>query len=132
MSHAEATFKIADWAEDEILDADGGPKVTRATVSMSFAGELDGEGSVEWLMGYDEDGTACFVGLERVVGAIDGKRGSFVVQHVGTFDGETARADLLIVPGSGADDLRELSGKGSLVAGMGPDGERSISFDYDL
>ena len=131
-THAQATFEIANWAEGEILNADGGPKITRATVSMSFAGGLEGEGSVEWLMGYDDNGAACFVGLERVAGAIEGKKGSFVLQHVGTFDGQTAKAELLVVPGSGTGDLRELSGNGSFLAGMGPEGKRSISFDYDL
>jgi hypothetical protein len=131
--HAEATFKIDNWEENEILEADGGPKTTRATVTMSFAGEVEGEGNVEWLMGYDDDGgTARFVGLERVVGTIGGKKGSFVLQHVGAFDGQTANADVLVVPGSGTDDLRDIEGKGRFVAGMGPDGERSISFDYDL
>ena len=131
-AHVEATFKIADWAEDDILDANGGPKVTRATVSMSFAGELEGEGRVEWLMGYDDSGAACFVGLERIEGAIEDRSGSFVLQHVGTFDGETAKAEVLVVPGSGTGDLRDLTGKGSFLAGMGPDGERSIALDYDL
>ncbi len=131
-THAEATFQIVDWAESDILGAESGSKVTRATVSMSFAGGLEGEGTVEWLMGYDDTGAACFVGLERVVGGIDGRTGSFVLQHVGTFDGQTAQADVLVVPGSGTGDLRDLKGEGSFVAGMGPEGERILSFDYDL
>jgi hypothetical protein len=131
--HADTTFKIDNWEENDILEANGGPKTTRATVTMSFEGELEGEGNVEWLMGYDVDGgTAQFVGLERVVGTIAGKKGSFVLQHVGTFDGQTANGDVLVVPGSGTDDLSNLEGKGSFVAGMGPDGERSLSLDYDL
>src|SRR5215831_428909 len=100
-THAEATFTIADWNEQDILQDDGGPKVTRASVSMSFSGQLEGDGAVEWLMGYDDEGTAAFVGLERVVGTIDGKRGSFVLRHVGSFDGRTAEAEVRVVPGSG-------------------------------
>lgn len=130
--HTEATFEIVDWAEDDILHADAGPKVTRAVVTMSFMGELQGEGSVEWLMSYDHEGAAHFVGLERILGRIGDDTGSFVLQHVGTFDGESAKADVLIVPGSGTDELRDLQGKGSFLAGMGPGGERSISLDYDL
>jgi hypothetical protein len=131
-AHAEATFTIANWDEHEILQDDGGPKVTRANVSMSFAGELEGDGAVEWLMGYHEDGTASFVGLERVVGTIDGRRRSFVLRHVGSFDGETAEAEVRVVPGSGTEDLRELTATGSFRAGMGPDGERALSLDYEL
>ena len=59
---------------------------------MAFAGDLEGEGTVEWLMGYGDDGTAAFVGLERVVGKVGDRSGSFVLQHTGTFDGQIAKA----------------------------------------
>jgi hypothetical protein len=42
-------------------------------------------------MGYDQDGSATFVGLERVVGRLADKAGSVVLQHVGTFDGQVPR-----------------------------------------
>jgi hypothetical protein len=83
-------------------------------------------------MGYDQAGSAVFVGLERIVGRIGDKTGSFVVQHVGTFDGESAKGKLLVVPGSGTGDLRGLQGEGSFEAGLGSDGRRSITLDYDL
>jgi hypothetical protein len=83
-------------------------------------------------MGYDDRGAASFVGFERIVGAIEDRSGSFVLQHVGTFDGRIAKAELLVVPGSGTGDLRDLTGRGSFLAGMGPEGERSIALDYDL
>ncbi len=132
MTTLRSTFQIDNWDENEILEADGGPKVTRALVSRSFAGDLKGEGHVEWLMGYDDSGAATFVGLERVVAELDGKKGSFVLQHVGTFDGKTADAELLVVPGTGADDLAGIRGEGSFQAGMGPEGDRNFSLDYEL
>jgi hypothetical protein len=129
---ANASFQIDNWDEQEIFETDDGSKVTRAQVSKSFTGELEGEGTVEWLMGYDENGTATFVGLERVVGTLGGKKGSFVLQHSGSFDGKTAKAELTIVPGSGAGDLSGLKGDGTFEAGMGEDGKRRVTLDYDL
>jgi hypothetical protein len=41
----------------------------------------EGEGQVEYLMMYRSDGSATFVGLERVVGRIGGKTGAFVLQR---------------------------------------------------
>jgi hypothetical protein len=127
-----STFQIENWDEDEILAADGASKVTRAVVKRSFTGGLEGEGSLEWLMGYDESGAATFVGLERVVAELDGKEGSFVLKHTGTFDGESADAELLVVPGTGTGDLAGLCGEGSFQAGMGPEGERNLTLDYEL
>ena len=112
-----------------LLEADGGSKVTRASVTMAFDGDLEGEGAVEWLMSYDGGSTARFVGLERVVGKVGGRSGTFVLQHIGAFDGETATADLLVVPGSGTGELKGLSGEGTFEAGMGAGGRRSITLD---
>jgi uncharacterized protein DUF3224 len=127
-----ATFKIENWDENPALEAETGSKVTRADVLRSFEGDLEGEGAVEWLMAYGEDGSAKFVGLERIAGTVAGKKGTFVLQHMGTFDGQMAKADLVIVPGTGTDDLAGMSGRGSFEAGLGPDGERNITLDADF
>jgi hypothetical protein len=131
-TRATATFSIDNWDENEILETDGGSKITNAKVSRSFEGDLAGNGTVEWLMGYDEGGSATFVGLERIVGSIGDKGGSFVLQHVGTFDGQVAKAQLTVVPGSGTGELGGLRGEGSFEAGLGPEGDRSITLDVDV
>jgi hypothetical protein len=131
-AHATATFQIENWDESEILETEGGSKVTHAKVSKSFEGDLEGEGTVEWLMAYDDSGSATFVGLERISGKIGDKSGTFVLQHIGTFDGKSAKAQLQIVPGSGTGDFRGLEGQGSFEAGMGEEGERSVTLDYDV
>jgi Protein of unknown function (DUF3224) len=133
MSKAKGTFEVGSWDESAVLEANGGPKITQAKVSMSFEGDVEGEGTVEWLMGYDGDEkTAAFVGLERVVGKIGTKKGSFVPQHVGSFDGKLATSKLRVVPGSGTGELDGLRGTGTFEAGMGSEGVRSFSLDYDL
>ena len=129
---ANTSFQIDNWDEQEIFETDDGSKVTRAQVTKSFSGELEGVGTVEWLMGYDENGTATFVGLERVVGTLGGKQGSFVLRHSGSFDGKTAKAELTIVPGSGSGDLSGIEGAGTFEAGMGEDGARRVTLDYEL
>jgi hypothetical protein len=119
--HATAEFEVTNWDENQALEADGGSKVTHASVTMAFAGDVEGEGSVEWLMGYGDDGTAAFVGLERIVGKVGDRSGSFVLQHTGTF-----------VPGSGTGALTGIEGKGTFEAGLGSDGVRSIELDYEV
>ena len=61
-------------------------------MSKSFEGDIAGESTVRVVMGYREDGTATFVGLERVVGTLGERAGSFLLQHTGSFDGKAARA----------------------------------------
>src|SRR5262245_8410879 len=131
-THATAEFEVKSWDESPARDGNGGSKVTQASVTMAFTGDLEGEGAVEWLMGYGDDGTAAFVGLERVVGKVGDRSGTFVLQHTGTFDGKLATADLSIVPGSGTGDLAGIKGEGKLEAGLGRYGVRSLELDYDV
>ena len=130
-TYATATFQIEGWDEDDIMETDDSARVTRAKVSRSFEGDIEGTGTVEWLMGYDEDGSATFVGIERIVGSIGGKAGTVVLRHVGVFDGQVAKADLLVVSGSGTGELRGVRGEGSFEAGFGPEGVRSISLEVE-
>jgi hypothetical protein len=130
---AKGTFEVKNWDESPILETgNGSSKVTRAMVSKSFEGDIAGEGTVEWLMGYKDEGTATFVGLERVVGRIGDRAGSFVLQHTGTFDGGVAKGELKVVPGSGTEDLKDLKGEGTFEAGMGSDGVRNVTLDYEV
>jgi uncharacterized protein DUF3224 len=129
---AKATFEVESWDEQPIFEGNGGAKATRAVVSRSFEGDVAGEGTVEWLMGYREDGTATFVGLERIVGRLGERAGSFLLQHTGSFDGKSATGTVTVVPGSGTADLRELEGEGSFEAEMGEDGERSFTLEYEV
>jgi hypothetical protein len=130
-ARATGTFKIQGWDEEPYAEIEGGRKLTKASVKQAFAGDLEGEGSVEWLMCYRPDETAAFVGLQRIVGQIDGRSGSFVLlQTEGTFDGKEATGRLSVVPGAGTGELEGLRGRGEFSAPHG--GEPSISLEYDF
>ena len=129
-AHARGIFELQSWDEDAYLELEGGAKLTRASVAQRFSGDLDGEGSVEWLMCYADDGTARFVGLQRVAGTLAGRRGAFVLEVEGTFDGTTAQGSWTVVPGSGTDQLAGLEGRGGFEAPRGP--KASWTLDHHL
>jgi len=82
-------------------------------------------------MCYRPDQTAEFVGLQRIVGRIEGRFGSFVLlQTEGVFDGKVATGRLTVVPGSGTGELEGLRGGGEFSAPHG--GEPSVSLEYDF
>jgi hypothetical protein len=111
-----ATFEVTEWNEEPFDDEAAAAKVTSAKVSKTYAGDIEGTSFTEWLMAYDEDGTAVFVGLERISGCVGGKSGSFVLRHTGQFEGGAATADLQVVKGSGSGELAGISGNGDFVA----------------
>jgi Protein of unknown function (DUF3224) len=128
---ATATFKIADWDERDYAEIEDGGKLAQASVKQAFSGDIEGEGAVEWLMCYRPDRTASFVGLQRIVGQIGGRSGSFVLlQSDGTFDGREARGALSVMPGSGTGELRGLRGEGEFSAPL--HSEAAVTLDYDF
>jgi len=109
-THAEATFKVEGWDEQPWDTAEGQPKMTRSEVTKSFEGDLTGSSHLQYLMTYREDGTADFVAMERIQGTLVGKRGTFVLRHVGAFVDGAASGTWSVVDGSGTDDLKGLTG----------------------
>jgi hypothetical protein len=127
---ANARFTISKWDENPFSEGEGVPKLTRASVTKTFTGDIEGEGKVEYLMMYRGDGSATFVGLERVVGRIAGKAGSFVFQRTGMFEGGLAKESYSVIPGSGTGELGGLRGEGSSALGHG--NEYPITLSYEL
>lgn len=128
-THAKGTFKVKNWEEKPYQEKDG-TKLTRATVSQDFEGDIEGEGVAEYLMAHRPDKTASFVGLQSMDVRIGPRHGSFVLQVIGTFDGSVARGTWSVIAGMGTGDFVDLHGEGGFEAPMGPDG--SYALDYDL
>jgi hypothetical protein len=127
---ANSRFTITSWDEQPYSEGQDLPKLTRAAVTKSFTGDIAGEGRVEYLMMYRGDGSATFVGMERVVGSVAGKAGSFVLQRSGVFENGTAKESYVVIPGSGTGDLRGLRGEGTTAVGHGT--EYSFTLNYEL
>jgi hypothetical protein len=124
----KATFTSKTWDEKPYAELEGGRKLTRVQATFVYTGDLEGEGTVEYLMAYSPDGTGSFVGLERIVGRLDDRPGSFVAQHTGTFDPKSVTTHWEFIPGLGAEALTGLTGSGELkLEGHGP---YPFSFEY--
>ena len=127
---ANAQFKITSWDEKPYSEGPDLPKMTRAAVAKTYTGEIAGEGHVEYLMVYRSDGSATFVGLERVSGQFSGKTGSFVLQRTGEFEKGVARESFVVVTGSGTGELQGLRGEGTSAVGHAT--EFPFTLNYDL
>ena len=127
---ANCRFAIKSWDEKPYSEGPDLPKLTRALVTKTFTGDIEGEGHVEYLMMYRSDGSAAFVGLERVVGRLAGKAGSFVLQRTGVFENGVAKESYFVIPGSGTGELRTLRGEGTSAVGHGS--EHPLTLRYEL
>jgi Protein of unknown function (DUF3224) len=126
MATAAGEFKIQSWDEQPY-----GERLSRASVEQAFSGDIEGDGSVEWLMCYREDKTADFVGLQRLEGQIGDRSGAVVLRTVGVFDGTVARGDWTVVPGSGSGELEGLRGEGGFEAPHGAPAKATLDYDFE-
>ena len=128
---ANARFVITSWEEKPYSEGAGLPKLTRASVVKTFSGDIEGEGHVEYLMMYRSDGSATFVGLERITGRIGDRTGSFVLQRTGVFEGGQAKESYSVIPGSATGALHSLRGAGSSALGHGAEYSFVLNFDLE-
>lgn len=125
---AEGGFEVTRWEETAVEEFGGGGKLTRARVEQTYTGDLQGRAVIDWLMAYRDDGSADFVGHQRVEGSLGGREGVFVLEVVGHFDGRVASGELTAVTGCGRGDIADLKGAGRFSAELGPTG--TYEFDY--
>jgi hypothetical protein len=127
---ASTRFKITGWDEKAFSEIAGAGKLTKASITKTFAGDVSGAGVLEYLMCYNADGTAGFVGYERITGNVFGRAGSFVLKHEGTFDGSQAHSTYTVVPNSGTGALAGIQGGGK--SSVGQEDEHPMTLDLDL
>ncbi|MBA3873024.1 MAG: DUF3224 domain-containing protein [Anaerolineae bacterium] len=127
-SSVKSNYSIQKWDEQtwdgQVPSAVKGPKMMRISVITRYEGDLQAEGQLEYLMTTNEDDKSTMVGLEKVIGTLAGKSGSFVLQHIGIFDGDL-KVKWSVVSGSGTGELRGLRAEGTLD-------ENPITFQYDF
>jgi hypothetical protein len=75
-------------------------------------------------------GSAGYVAMETVRGTLDGRAGSFVLQHSSTMTRGEPTQSITVVPDSGADALAGLAGR--MVVDIAPGGAHSYRFEYTL
>ncbi len=127
---AHARFAITSWDEKPYSEGPDLPKLTRATVKKTFTGDIEGDGQVDYLMMYRSDGSATFIGLERITGRVAGKTGTFVLQRTGVFEDGQAKESYSVLPGSATGELHGLRGEGTSSVGHGM--EHPFTLSYEL
>ena len=125
---AKGSFEVKSWNEKPYSEIVGQPKLTRADVVYGYHGDLEGEGTIAYLMCYSSNNIAYFIGYEQVTGRLGDRSGSFVLQHNGTFEAGAVKDALTVVPGSATGDLSGLRGSGD----SGGDGEDVFTLDYEI
>ena len=110
--------------------AQGDSALGRLTIDKQFHGDLEGVSRGEMLTAMTPvDGSAGYVAIERVSGALHGRKGSFVLQHSGTMTRGAAELVISVVPDSGTGELAGITGRMVITIA---DGKHSYELEYAL
>lgn len=102
----------------------------RFSIDKEIHGLLEATTKGEMISGGDPKlGAAGYVAMELVTGTLDGKRGSFALQHLATMDISGRKMSVTVVPGSGTDELKGIAGTFTIHI---ENGQHSYEFEYSL
>ena len=127
-THATGEIEVKTYEPKPYDERPDGPSLVEIHVTETFSGDIEGEGVVRFLQAVRADGSASFVGIERVSGKVGGRSGTFLLQDSGTLEGSTVKGEWFVIPGSGTGELAGLRGEGGFTAELGQ--RASITLDY--
>ena len=110
-------------------NADEGAMLGRFSLDKQFHGELEGTSKGEMLSAGSAAGSGGYVAIERVTGTLNGREGSFVLQHSGTMNRGAPQLSISVVPDSGTGALAGLAGTMTIDIA---EGRHSYTFQYTL
>ena len=130
MNHkAHGTFDVT-LAPQPADDNAGDTGLTRLSIDKQFHGDLDATSQGTMLaVGTATEGSAGYVAIERVSGTLQGRSGTFVLQHNGLMARGEGQLIINVVPDSGTDQLAGLAGTMMITIA---DGDHLYDFAYTL
>lgn len=124
--HAHGTFTV-DIAPLTPAPAEG---LSRFSINKQIHGDLEATTKGEMFSGGDpKQGAAGYVAIEVVTGALNGKHGSFALQHMATMDQRGLKMSVVVVPGSGTGELKGISGTFDIQI---ENGQHKYDLEYTL
>ena len=128
-THAIGTFEVKVSPETE--DKYEGSTLGRYSLDKQYHGDLEAISQGEMLTaGTSVKGSASYVAIERVSGTLNGRKGTFVLQHTGTMNRGAFQLSVSVVPDSGTDQLTGLTGTMNII--IIADGKHSYDFEYAI
>ena len=110
MPRATGTFDVKLDAQP-LADVGADALLGRRSIDKRFSGDLAGTSKGEMLSaGSSVAGSAGYVAIERVNATLDGRQGTFVLQHFATMPRGTPELRIIVVPDSGGGDLAGITG----------------------
>lgn len=108
---AKGTFEVT-LLSLSFEGADPQWKLGRMSIDKRITGDLVATTQGQMISAMtDTKGSAGYVAMERVSGILNGKKGTFVLQHSGLMNRGASSLSVVVVPDSGTEELAGLEGE---------------------
>ena len=128
--HAKGSFdvKVVPQKPDNPQEENAG--ISRMSLDEQFHGDLEGSSNGE-MLGFTTEvkGSAGYVAMERISGKLNGRSGTFAMQHNATMTRGAPEMNIIVVPDSGTGELARISG--TLIITI-IEGKHFYEFDHSL
>jgi hypothetical protein len=129
--HASGPFEVKLTPQKPDSEIAQAANLGRMALDKQYHGDLEATSKGEMIATQTEvKGSAGYVAMERVTGTLKGRKGSFILQHNATMTRGVPALSIIVVPDSGAGELKGISGKMTII--IAPDGKHSYEFDYTI
>jgi hypothetical protein len=126
-TYASGTFEVKLVPQDDKSEE---ATLGRMTIEKQFYGDLEGVSRGQMLTALTSvEGSAGYVAIERVTGSLDGRMGSFTLQHSSVMRRGEPQQNIIAVPDSGTGLLAGISGRMTIKIA---DGKHSYDFEYTI
>jgi Protein of unknown function (DUF3224) len=124
---ASGTFEVKLTPQDDKSDD---KSMGRMTSVKQWHGDLEGTSNGQMLTGGDVTrGSAGYVAIEKFTGALKGRKGTFMLQHSGTMTRGIGDLTITVVPDSGTEELKGITGQLTIKI---ESGKHFYNFEYSL
>jgi Protein of unknown function (DUF3224) len=124
--HANGPFDVKVTPQESAPDA----AVARMLLYKEFHGDLEAIAHGEMMAAHEPlTGAGVYVAIDRVIGTLNGRSGSFLIAHRGIRNADGQELSIVIVPGSGTGQLTGITGTvGIEIVGKA----HSYSIEYEM
>jgi len=132
-THAKGTFDVKlnpQPPDDKSSDGTSDAGIARMILEKQLHGDLEGTSKGQMLaFSTGAKNSGAYVAIEKIAGTLQGRTGSFALQHIGAMSRGAYQLNITVVPDSGTGQLEGIAGTFSIQI---TDGKHFYDFAYTL
>jgi hypothetical protein len=130
-SRAKGSTQVTVYEPETYEQPADGPRLNQVRLVETFQGDVEGQGTARVLQAQWTDGDVRYTTIERVIGTLGNRKGTFLLQVEGTVRAKHNHGVWKVLAGSGTGGLSGLRGEGGFEAEHGKHGAWTLDYWFE-